>query len=96
MSSRTVFCVKLNQDLPGLAYPPFKGALGERIYSHISQDAWKKWLGHSTMVINENRLNPSDPQAQKVLMAELEKFLFGPGAAKPAGYTPQVEGKETP
>lgn len=96
MSSRTVHCVKLNQELPGLAYPPFKGTLGERIYTQISQEAWKSWLGHSTMVINENRLNPSDPQAQKVLMAELEKFLFGPGAAKPAGYTPQDVAKNTP
>lgn len=91
MSERTVFCVKLNQDLPGLPYPPFKGPLGARIFGGISQDAWKLWLGHSTMVINENRLNPSDPQAQKVLMAELEKFLFGPGAEKPKGYTPETQ-----
>jgi Fe-S cluster biosynthesis and repair protein YggX len=86
--SRTVQCVKLGQELPGLPFPPFKGEIGERIYLHISQDAWKAWLGHSTMVINENRLNPSDPAAQKMLMAELEKFLFGPGVARPAGYTP--------
>ena len=89
--SRTVFCVKLEKELPGLPHPPFKGPLGERIFSSISQEAWKAWLGHSTMVINENRLNPSDPAAQKVLLAELEKFLFGPGADKPAGYTPQAK-----
>lgn len=86
--SRTVQCVKLNKELPGLAYPPFKGEVGQRIYGSISQEAWKAWLGHSTMVINENRLNPSDPAAQKILMAELEKFLFGPGVERPAGYTP--------
>jgi Fe-S cluster biosynthesis and repair protein YggX len=90
--SRTVSCVKLHKDLPGLPYPPFKGELGERIYSSISQEAWKGWLGHSTMVINENRLNPSDPEAQKILMRELEKFLFGPGAEKPQGYTPPPAG----
>ena len=88
--ARTVHCSKLGQELDGLPFPPFKGELGRRIYSSISHQAWKAWLGHSTMIINENRLNPSDPAAQAVLMAELVKFLFGEGgaAAPPAGYTP--------
>jgi len=74
--------------LPGLPYPPFKGDLGRRIFENISEKAWKEWLGHSTMVINENRLNPSEPAAQKVLQEQLEAFLFGGGAAKPQGYVP--------
>lgn len=40
------------------------------------------------MVINENRLNPAEPAAQEVLRRQLEDFLFGGGAAKPAGYVP--------
>jgi Fe-S cluster biosynthesis and repair protein YggX len=83
-----VHCVKLGKDLPGLKFPPFKGELGERIYQSISDEAWKLWLGHSTMVINENRLNPAEPAAQEVLRKQLEDFLFGGGAAKPAGYVP--------
>jgi Fe-S cluster biosynthesis and repair protein YggX len=86
--TRMVKCAKLGQELPGLAYPPFKGELGRRIYENISEQAWKSWLGHSTMVINEYRLNPSEPDAQKILRQQLEDFLFGSGASKPEGYVP--------
>jgi Fe-S cluster biosynthesis and repair protein YggX len=88
--ARMVQCSKLNKQLPGLDYPPFKGELGIRIYQEISAEAWKLWLGHATMVINENRLNPAEPAAQKILREQLDKFLFGPGAAAPAGYKPKV------
>jgi Fe-S cluster biosynthesis and repair protein YggX len=86
--TRMVKCAKLGQELPGLAFPPFKGELGRRIYESISEQAWKSWLGHSTMVINEYRLNPSEPEAQKILRQQLEDFLFGSGVAKPEGYVP--------
>jgi Fe-S cluster biosynthesis and repair protein YggX len=38
------------------------------------------------MLINENRLSPRDPKHRAFLETELEKFLFGGGAEKPAGY----------
>jgi Fe-S cluster biosynthesis and repair protein YggX len=42
------------------------------------------------MLINENRLNPLDPKARTFLAAEMEKYFFGEGSAKPAGYvTPE-------
>jgi Fe-S cluster biosynthesis and repair protein YggX len=86
---REVMCSKLNKRAPGLSYPPFiKGALAARIYHHISEEAWKMWLSHCVMVINENRLNPSDIKAQARLNKELEDFLFGDGGNRPAGYTP--------
>ena len=86
--SRTVHCAKLGQQLPGLDHPPMPGPLGARIWREISQEAWKAWLGHATMLINENRLNPSQPEARAVLYREMEKFLFTGGAQKPAGYVP--------
>ncbi|MEL6759647.1 MAG: oxidative damage protection protein [Myxococcota bacterium] len=85
---RTVHCAKLGKDLPGLEYAPLKGELGERIYQSISQEAWKQWISHSTMIINEFRLNPSEPDAQRILCEQAEKFLFGDGAAPPEGYVP--------
>ena len=87
--SHQVFCTKLKEQLPGLPYPPFKGELGRRVYSEISEKAWKLWLGHSTMVINEYRLNPAEEKAQKILREQLEKFLFGTGAKAPDGFVPQ-------
>jgi len=52
--------------------------------------AWAAWLAHQTMLINENRLSPRDPKHRAFLEAELEKFLFGGGADKPAGYVPEA------
>ena len=85
--TRTVKCAKLKKKLPGLKYPPLRGPLGQRIYNEISEEAWRNWVSHSTMVINEYRLNPAEPEAQKILQQQLEAFLFG-DAAPPAGFTP--------
>jgi len=86
--SRTVFCVKLNREAEGLNYAPYPGELGKRIYESISKQAWAEWLAHQTMLINENRLSPLDPNARKFLEGEMDKFLFTGGSAAPAGYVP--------
>ncbi|HWS75392.1 MAG TPA: Fe(2+)-trafficking protein, partial [Quisquiliibacterium sp.] len=41
-----------------------------------------------TMLVNENRLNLSDPRARKYLAAQMEKYFFGEGADRVAGYVP--------
>ena len=43
------------------------------------------------MLINENRLSPINPQHRKYLEGEMEKFFFGGGAAKPAGFVPPTD-----
>jgi Fe-S cluster biosynthesis and repair protein YggX len=83
-----VNCVKLNKLAPGLPRPPYPGALGQKIYETISQEAWDLWLAHQTMLINEFRLSLVDPKAREFLKQEMDKFLFGSGSAKPAGYVP--------
>ncbi|TCS99281.1 Fe-S cluster biosynthesis and repair protein YggX [Pseudofulvimonas gallinarii] len=83
---RTIFCQKLQREGEGLDFAPWPGELGQRIYRHISKEAWGQWLAHQTMLINENRLSPLDPQTRRFLSTEMEKFLFGPGADKPPGY----------
>jgi Fe-S cluster biosynthesis and repair protein YggX len=87
--NRTVFCVKLQREAEGLDYAPWPGELGQRIYASISKQAWQEWLAHQTMLINENRISPLDPKARAFLAAQMEKFLFGEGAEKPAGYVPE-------
>ncbi len=84
--SRTVHCVKLNTEAEGLDYPPYPGALGQRIFEQVSKQAWQQWLAHQTMLINENRISPMDPDARKFLETEMEKYLFGGGSERPAGY----------
>lgn len=84
--SRTVFCEKTQTQTEGLAFVPWPGALGKRVFEHIGREAWQQWLAHQTMLINENRLSPMDPKHRAFLETEMEKFLFGGGAEKPAGY----------
>jgi Fe-S cluster biosynthesis and repair protein YggX len=86
--SRTVHCVVLDREAPGLAFAPYPGPLGQRIYAEVSAEAWQKWLAHQTMLINENRLTPINPDHRKFLEGEMEKFLFGDGSEAPAGYVP--------
>ena len=74
--TRLVDCAKLKKKLPGLEYAPMKGAMGERVYNEVSEEAWKLWLKNSTMVINEYRLNPSEERAEKILLEQMEKFFF--------------------
>ncbi len=84
--SRMVQCVKLGREAEGLEKPPFKGDLGKRVFDNVSREAWKMWLEHSKMLINEYRLDLMSPQAQKILTEELEKYFFGEGAQLPAEY----------
>lgn len=85
---RIIDCVKLKKKAEGLPRPPYPGPLGEKIYNSISEEAWQMWLAHQTMLINEFRLSMLDPKAREFLRTEMEKFLFGEGSAKPAGYVP--------
>lgn len=89
--TRTVQCTKLGREAEGLKVPPYPGELGKRIYQNISNEAWQMWLKTQTMLINEYRLSPIDPDARKMLETEMEKFLFGEGSVQPAGYVPPKE-----
>ena len=86
---RMVMCVKFGRELPGLDRIPWKGEIGKRVYDNVSQDAWKLWIEHSKMIMNEYRLNPLDPNSQKIMEEQLEAFFFGEGAKLPEGYVPQ-------
>jgi Fe-S cluster biosynthesis and repair protein YggX len=83
-----VNCVKLGYEAEGLDRPPYPGKLGERIYFNVSKEAWQMWMKQQTMLINEYRLSPVDPQARRMLEGEMEKFFFGEGSAAPGAYTP--------
>ncbi len=84
---RTVQCVLLGIESEGLDRPPYPGDLGQRIFDSVSKLAWQRWLGHQTMLINENRLSPIEPKAREFLEGEMEKFFFGEGSERPAGFT---------
>ena len=87
--ARKVFCVKFQRDMTGLDEPPFDGhPLGQRIFENVSKEAWKLWLEHMKMIMNEYRLNLSSPDSQQFLMNQMEQYFFGEGSAFPPGYVP--------
>ena len=87
--SRTINCVLLGEGAEGMDYAPYPGELGVRIYNSVSKEAWQRWLAHQTILINEYRLSPIEPEARAFLETEMEKYLFGGGSAAPKEYVPQ-------
>jgi Fe-S cluster biosynthesis and repair protein YggX len=83
-----VTCVKFGRKMEGLDRAPRKGEIGQRIFENVSKEAWKLWIEHSKMIMNEYRLNPLDPQSQKIMEEQMEQFFFGEGAKLPEGYIP--------
>jgi Fe-S cluster biosynthesis and repair protein YggX len=84
--SRTVHCVLLKRDAPGLERQPYPGPLGQRILENVSKEAWERWRSHQIMLINEYRLTPIEPKARKFLEGEMEKYFFGTGSSKPGEF----------
>ena len=84
--TRMVQCILLGREAEGLERVPYPGELGQRIYENVSKEAWQKWLGHQTMLINEYRLVPFEAKARKFLVGEMEKFFFGAGSKAPEGF----------
>jgi len=95
-----VRCAKLGRELPGLDESTPEGGralrlaqlmggpeLRQRVYDHISAEAWQLWTDFMRMVINEYRLDPTSGSSNAVLREHMEAFLFGGGKDIP-GYVP--------
>ena len=89
--ARTVNCVILGKEAEGLDFAPYPGELGQRIFENVSKEAWQRWLAHQTMLINEYRLTPIEPEARKFLETEMDKFFFGEGSAAPQDFVPPTD-----
>jgi Fe-S cluster biosynthesis and repair protein YggX len=84
-----VFCVKFQKEMEGLDEVPFEGhPLGQKIYDSVSKEAWKMWVEHMKMIMNEYRLNLGTAQAQEFLIEQMDKYFFGEGAALPPDFVP--------
>lgn len=86
--ARMVQCIKLQREAEGLERPPFRGPLGERLFENVSALAWRMWLEHSKMLINEYRLDLTSETGQRLWMTECEKYFFGEGSDVPAEFVP--------
>jgi Fe-S cluster biosynthesis and repair protein YggX len=84
--SHMVHCVKFGREMPGLDRIPWRGELGKRVFESVSKDAWKLWVEHMKMLMNEYRLNLGTQEAQEFLLQQMEQYFFGEGAALPPDY----------
>ena len=75
MSTRTVTCVKLGEELPGLEKAPFAGEIGDLIFNQVSAQAWQMWQEMQIKVINEYRLNMGDKKDYQMLVDQMLSFL---------------------
>lgn len=83
---RMTLCAKLGRELPGLETPPLPGELGQRIYEHVSAQAWDMWQEQSRQLINHSGLNLANPDARQRLRQQMEEFLFGEKARPSQGW----------
>src|SRR6476661_2894271 len=84
-----VFCVKFQREMEGLDEIPFEGhPLGQKIFDSVSKEAWKMWVEHMKMLMNEYRLNLGTHEAQEFLLKQMDDYCFGAGAARPPDFVP--------
>jgi Fe-S cluster biosynthesis and repair protein YggX len=70
-----VKCLRCGETRPALERPPYPDALGRRIAENICAACWEEAKRMQVMVINENRLDLSDPRAQEILERSTRDFL---------------------
>ena len=87
---RKVFCVKFQREMPGMDEVPFEGhPIGQKIYDNVSKEAWKMWMEHMKMLMNEYRLNLATTESQEFLIKQMDDYFFGEGSALPPDFVPQ-------
>ena len=84
--SKTVFCKKLQKDLPAMTVPPMPGPKGKELMETISNDAWEAWKSHQTTLINEKHLDLSKADDRAWLLDQMEKFFNNEEVAHASGF----------
>lgn len=84
--TKKVFCKKFKEELPALTIPPIPGKRGLELLSTISQRAWDEWKSHQTTLINEKRLDMSNPDSRLWLMNQMDKYFNNEEYEKASGF----------
>ena len=84
--SKTVFCKKLQKDLPAMTVPPMPGPKGIELMETVSQDAWEQWKSHQTILINEKHLDLSQADNRSWLLEQMEKFFNNEEVEQASGF----------
>ena len=84
--SKTVFCKKLQKDLPAMTVPPMPGPKGIELMETVSKDAWEQWKSHQTTLINEKHLDLSQADNRSWLLEQMEKFFNNEEVEQASGF----------
>ena len=68
-------CSRCGRPDSQLPKPPFKGALGQRVFQNVCTLCWREWIPTGTKVINELGLLLSSPAGQQAYDQYMQEFL---------------------
>jgi Fe-S cluster biosynthesis and repair protein YggX len=92
MTERLVHCVKLGKELPGLARPPYRNELGQRIFDNVSKEGWQQWLADSVKFVNTYRVDLASPEGQKFMFKQCAVYFgFEQGEAAQTAWVPPAQ-----
>lgn len=70
-----VLCRRCGTTGQRMSRAPFRGELGQTIASAVCEGCWRQWLDMGVKVINELRLNLTDPAARRIYDQHMMDFL---------------------
>lgn len=76
-----VFCIKLHRELDKLPEAPLPGELGIKVWDNVSRDGWKLFLDWFRMIVNEQHLDLTNPNTDRIFLESLDYFFFREQAA---------------
>ena len=68
-------CLRCQKEGQEIAHLPLKGALGEEVKAKICSLCWGEWKIESVKIINDHRLNLSEPAARAFIATQMKIFL---------------------
>jgi Fe-S cluster biosynthesis and repair protein YggX len=70
-----IHCIRCEKDAEAIIIMPHGGVLGETLKTKVCGLCWDEWNKESVKIINEHRLNLSDPSARAFLSTQMKIFL---------------------
>ena len=84
--NKTVFCKKLQKELPAMTIPPMPGGKGLELMETVSSEAWESWKSHQTTLINEKHLDLSKDEDRQWLLEQMEKYFNNEEVEQASGF----------
>ncbi len=84
--NKTVFCKKLQKELPAMTIPPMPGGKGKELMETVSSEAWESWKSHQTTLINEKHLDLSKDEDRQWLLEQMEKYFNNEEVEQASGF----------